>query len=471
MTQLSPALLRLHEQAVNLCARVRALEAEMIEILISIELEKVHRLLGYSSLFSYAVEGLRLSESNAYAFISVSRKCRECAPLRSVIGERALSVSKASRLVSVLTVENAEVLLAFAATHSARQIDQEVAKLRPKGKSEDQVKPLSKDWEKLSCAVSPEVSARLKRVQSLVSSKLGRAADFNEALFAALGAYLEKHDPVIKAERARKRAALKAGSIRPPAKTAVSEADSFQPTAQAAVSKTGSDQPTAQAGVSKAGTSRPTSKASSLPNPEAVEKAGAPQKPEAIWKNGGVRKPAAIQEPDSTQRPDLIRQPEAIQKKRAGIQKSEAIREPDVTRKPDLAQKSDVVRKPDAFQKPDVTDKPNGARKPDVVRKPEAELCTSRVNKIRIPLTAAQKHSVQARDSGRCTFVDPVTGQRCANDRWLHLHHVSPVSHGGGNEPGNLRTLCAAHHDLVHQLSLPIDYEVTWLREPQTRYG
>ena len=65
---LSPAQLRLHEKAVNVCAQHLCLEAEIIEILIAIEAQKVHRLLGYSSLFTYAVEGLGLSESNAYAF-------------------------------------------------------------------------------------------------------------------------------------------------------------------------------------------------------------------------------------------------------------------------------------------------------------------------------------------------------------------------------------------------------------------
>lgn len=75
----------------------------------------------------------------------------------------------------------------------------------------------------------------------------------------------------------------------------------------------------------------------------------------------------------------------------------------------------------------------------------------------RIRLKARQKHAVHNRDQGRCTYVD-ANGWQCTKDRGLHIHHVRPVSEGGSNDPKNLRTLCAFHHDLAHQLSLPIDF-------------
>jgi len=89
----------------------------------------------------------------------------------------------------------------------------------------------------------------------------------------------------------------------------------------------------------------------------------------------------------------------------------------------------------------------------------------------RTPLTAAQKHAVHLRDQGRCTFHDPKTHQRCTIERWVHIHHIRPQAQGGSNTPDNLQTLCSHHHDLVHQLSLPIEGQVTYLREPQVRYG
>lgn len=81
----------------------------------------------------------------------------------------------------------------------------------------------------------------------------------------------------------------------------------------------------------------------------------------------------------------------------------------------------------------------------------------------RTPLTAEQKHAVHLRDGFRCTFVD-AQGQRCDADRWLHIHHLKPVSQGGSNEPENLTTLCSAHHDLCHQLTLSLEDQITWLR-------
>jgi len=96
-------------------------------------------------------------------------------------------------------------------------------------------------------------------------------------------------------------------------------------------------------------------------------------------------------------------------------------------------------------------------RKAERAVKRKTELCTNRVRKTkRQPLTAEQKHQVFARDQGRCTHIDR-TGERCRNERFLAIHHVRPVSEGGGNDPSNLTTLCGFHHDLAHQLSFPVE--------------
>jgi hypothetical protein len=106
----------------------------------------------------------------------------------------------------------------------------------------------------------------------------------------------------------------------------------------------------------------------------------------------------------------------------------------------------------------------------------KSELCVRRVqvkktnHSKRVPLTAAQKHAVFVRDEGRCTHVGP-DGKRCGSDRWIEIYHIRPVSMGGGNEPENLTTLCSFHHDLAHQLSLPLEGQTTWLRSPLVRYG
>ncbi len=60
------------------------------------------------------------------------------------------------------------------------------------------------------------------------------------------------------------------------------------------------------------------------------------------------------------------------------------------------------------------------------------KLCTFRVQagSKRAPLPARTKHQVHARDQGRCTHTND-NGDRCANDRWIELHHVQPVKRLG----------------------------------------
>jgi hypothetical protein len=57
----------------------------------------------------------------------------------------------------------------------------------------------------------------------------------------------------------------------------------------------------------------------------------------------------------------------------------------------------------------------------------------------------AVRRQVLARDHHRCT----VPG--CRAYRVLHIHHIDFRCHGGGHGPGNLTTLCCAHHTALHE--------------------
>jgi 5-methylcytosine-specific restriction endonuclease McrA len=65
-------------------------------------------------------------------------------------------------------------------------------------------------------------------------------------------------------------------------------------------------------------------------------------------------------------------------------------------------------------------------------------------------LSSSLKHAVFLRDEGRCTYND-AAGIRCGQRRWLDIHHVVLDSRGGKDELGNLRTLCSAHHRMIHE--------------------
>ena len=70
-------------------------------------------------------------------------------------------------------------------------------------------------------------------------------------------------------------------------------------------------------------------------------------------------------------------------------------------------------------------------------------------NSRAIPM--AIKRRVCQRDDGRCSYVDPRTGRRCASRHLLQIDHQIPYALGGSAEPGNLRLLCFAHHRHRHR--------------------
>ncbi len=307
----------LHNKALTLSRRHRLVENQLIEILGEIDHTRLFRALGYPSLFVYVVRSLGFSEATAYAMIAVARKAKEIAQLQAALNEEKISVARASRITSVLTAENAAALITFATQHSARETDREVARIAGSGGNE----------KRRAMPVSDEVLDLLKRVQSLLASRKKKHIAPQEALKLVLEDYLERHDPVKKAERAESR-------------------------------KNTND----------------------ALNSERSESAGRQQQ--------------------------------------------------------------------------------------DQSRKRYAE-------NRRTPITAGEKHAVFRRDGGRCTFVD-ASGLRCPSERWLHVHHSRPVSLGGGNDIGNLRTLCSFHHNLVHQQSLPLDLvsdgQMNWLKAPTRAY-
>ena len=69
-----------------------------------------------------------------------------------------------------------------------------------------------------------------------------------------------------------------------------------------------------------------------------------------------------------------------------------------------------------------------------------ASAATSRSSGRAVP--AAVRREVWQRDGGRCSYVDPRTGRRCASRHLLEIDHRIPYARGGGAERANLRLLC-----------------------------
>ena len=81
-------------------------EAELLNIILEIDQKKAFYQLGYSSLYAYVHEALKLSPAISYALIAVARKSKDVPELKTKIEAGELSLSKAQKMAAVLTPEN-----------------------------------------------------------------------------------------------------------------------------------------------------------------------------------------------------------------------------------------------------------------------------------------------------------------------------------------------------------------------------
>ncbi len=79
----------------------------------------------------------------------------------------------------------------------------------------------------------------------------------------------------------------------------------------------------------------------------------------------------------------------------------------------------------------------------------ERAQCDSQVDEVGKRNTAtippATRRKILARDRHCCRAPG------CEHTKFLEVHHIKPRENGGGNDPGNLITLCCACHQLLHE--------------------
>lgn len=202
--RLSHEQTQVHQRAMTLAKNHRVVEASLVEVLQQVDRLKIYKALEKNSLFSYAVEVLGLDKNVAYPLITIARKATSIPDLKLAIENQSLTVSKASRIVSSLNSVNAKELIEFARTHTRDEIDFEIAKRNPKAGSYDKMKPLSEEFVEIKMCLPRETFEKLKRAESLEAQKQN-AFQWADVLDAALEVYLDKSDPVRKAERASRK--------------------------------------------------------------------------------------------------------------------------------------------------------------------------------------------------------------------------------------------------------------------------
>src|SRR3989449_10707926 len=98
--------------------------ASLIAHLAELDARRLYLGAGFSSLFTYCCEVLRLSEPAAYNRIEAARTAKRFPVILRMLGEGSLSVATVRLLSSHLTAENHQDLVAAAAGKSKRQVEE-----------------------------------------------------------------------------------------------------------------------------------------------------------------------------------------------------------------------------------------------------------------------------------------------------------------------------------------------------------
>ena len=191
----------LFEEAKVLVARIKSDEARLMEIFRLLQDGNIYKFLGFESVRELAIRGLGMSESQAGTLIFVSRKCEEFPALQSAIETGKLNVTKARKIAAVLEPATCDDWIGKAETLSQRDLERELVKSHPEILIREDIKSVCKDRSELRCGISSEFEKDLERARNLKSRNQKAYASIEETLHAALKIYLEKCDPVRRAER------------------------------------------------------------------------------------------------------------------------------------------------------------------------------------------------------------------------------------------------------------------------------
>lgn len=191
----------IHDNALRCARQYQRAEGALIDALQKVDSKRVYSRMGYASLFDYSKSALHLSESTAYAFIRVARKCVEIPRMKEAINEGKLTVSHAKRIAAVVTPSTQLFWISKASELSQRELDKEIAKELPAKAIPERFEPKSSGRLKLEVGISEELEKQIRRVQDILSQKRKHAITIEEALGVLCQDYLKRNDPLELAKR------------------------------------------------------------------------------------------------------------------------------------------------------------------------------------------------------------------------------------------------------------------------------
>ena len=196
----------LHSRALVAARDFKDAEKALQEVLREIDQHRVFYDLGYRSLMEYAILGLGLTPDIAFNHCTVAKKSNDLPEIRKAVSEGVLSVSAVRHMAPVLTKENEREMIGLASQLTQTELRREIAKRNPEMTEQpEKVRYVREDRLALELRVSEELMKKLRRAQDLVSQSQRKLSSLEDTLEAMVDIFLEKQDPLKKAERAQKR--------------------------------------------------------------------------------------------------------------------------------------------------------------------------------------------------------------------------------------------------------------------------
>ncbi len=194
----------LHAEIQKVVENIKSQEAKLIQLLQQLDREFGYKALGFASLWEYAVRGLGMTESQASSYIAVSRKATQVPALGRAIEAGELSVSKAKRITSAIHFGNAEVWIEKAQSLTQRELEREIFRADPQTHLDPKLRQKDRLY-RMVLSVTDQFLTQLEDAQELMGEN-----NREVALERILQDYLDKKDPVRKAERAKRKSETQA---------------------------------------------------------------------------------------------------------------------------------------------------------------------------------------------------------------------------------------------------------------------
>lgn len=200
---LTPEQSAAHERALLCAKRFHLAEKDLLLAIMEADRLRIYEKFGETHLTPYCEKYLKLSGDVAGTYVRVARKASELPALLDAVANGKIPISKARTITALLTKENCETWIRKAETLSKTQLEREVANATPGGFTAEKVRPIEGDNFQVQLILTKEQMELLQRARQLMAEKAGKRYGYARTIELLLKDFLEAHDPVRRAGRAK----------------------------------------------------------------------------------------------------------------------------------------------------------------------------------------------------------------------------------------------------------------------------